>query len=147
MTGDRKKRGNRGEMRKTEGGVCVCVCVCVCLWGGELRGVSSDRLAVILRGVWGCQRPCNPPPTPALLLPLSSPPPHHDKPDLLSIKEPQATSPIFPPFLTQRSSSHLSFTLPRSWSARRDRLSLARLGRRAHSAWQGGATSSPSGSV
>lgn len=30
--------------------------------------------------------PCNPPPTPALLPILSFSPPHHDKPDLLSIK-------------------------------------------------------------
>lgn len=40
----------------------------------------------------------------------------------------------FPPpsFLTQWSSSHLSFTLPRSWSAPRDKAVTARLGRRAH---------------
>lgn len=40
------------------------------------------------------------PSTPRPFLPtLSSPPPHHDKPDLLSIKEPQATSPCRPPSL------------------------------------------------
>lgn len=57
---------------------------------GDVGGLWST-----CRGSGSCQRPCNPPPeTPALHSTLSSRPPHHDKPDLHSITEPQATSPL-----------------------------------------------------
>lgn len=69
---------------------------------------------VTYRGLWStyrgpgsCQRPCNPSSEPpSLHSTLSSPPPHHDKPDLHSITEPQATSPLPRPFFFFPSSPH-----------------------------------------
>lgn len=91
MRGDRKKGNGKKKKwkRRREGGEQR--------WSGV--GRAEPEPVVILQGVWGCQRPCNPPPPLPSILSLSSPPPHHDKPDLLSIKEPQATFPLFPPFL------------------------------------------------
>lgn len=75
-------------------------------------GMTEGRLSRVRRGsLWSTYgvreaarrlvippQPSPPPPPPLPFLPtLSSPPPHHDKPDLLSIKEPQATSPFRPP--------------------------------------------------
>lgn len=77
---------------------------------------------------------------------LSSPPPHHDKPDLLSIKEPPATCslstqpPLLAPFLSSGPSSHLSFApasvLLASEGLRRRCQGLARRGTFCR-AWQG----------
>ncbi len=47
MTGE-KKKGNRREMRETE--------------GDEVEWRAATRPVVILQGVRGCQWPCNPPP-------------------------------------------------------------------------------------
>lgn len=93
---------------------------------GDVEGLWST-----CRGPGSCQKPCNPPPeTPALHSTLSSPPPHHDKPDLHSITEPQAASLLLPSllFLSQRSSSHLSFTPPLSQLASRGPAAPARHG-------------------
>lgn len=113
MTG-REKRGNRREMRDTERGGCE-------RWSGEGRAAAGP--VVILQGVKGCQRPCNPP------APLPSYPLYHPlhltmTNRICSLSKSHRLPLLIFSFLTQWSSSHLSFTLPRSWSAHRDRLSL-----------------------
>lgn len=90
MRGDRKREMKEKWEGDGEGGGDQ-------RWSGV--GRAEPEPVVILRAACGCQRPCNPPPPLPSILSLSSPPPHHDKPDLLSIKEPQATSLLFPPFL------------------------------------------------
>lgn len=115
----KKKKKNGGtEEKSNDGGRGG-----VKRWSEEARGEErATGPVVILQGVWGCQRPCNPPPTPALhplsIIPSTSPW------QTGSALYQRATGYLssFSSFLTQRSSSHLSFPLP--GSAHRDRLLL-----------------------
>lgn len=133
---------------------------------GKTPAGAAKQPVVNLRGARGCQMPCNPPrtitttTTTTATLPPRAPsfPLYH--PLHLTMTNPICSLsknrrlPLLsgpPPlsFLTQRSSSHLSFTPPQSWSAQRDTLSLPGLagGEVRGMAGKGKATGSPCGNV
>ncbi|KAK5847733.1 hypothetical protein PBY51_016839 [Eleginops maclovinus] len=102
---------------------------------GESSLWSSYRVREAARGLVILR------PTPALLSSLSSPPPQHDKPDRLSIKEPQAASLFFLLFLLICHPHCLGLgrltgtgCLCQAWPL-------------SSQAWHGGAPTSPGGSV
>ena len=131
--------GGRREMSESEGGR-----------GGKdgKGGVGrweGQGLLVILQGVWGCQRPCNPPPssTPALhpLSIISSTSPWQTGSALYQTTS-GYLSPFSPPFLP--SGPHpICHSHPSVLVSSQGQAVAARLGLPSSQAWQGGADQFP----